>query len=551
MFHRGTLGAVFRLVLLAAAAGASCKSSSSTVGIDEGCSINSDCASQLVCAFGRCHAQCVASKDCALGERCVVSNGPGVCQLAQETSCVGGSLCPSGEVCGADQQCRVQCTTSGGCVEGDYCLTSGASGACYSASTSADESALMAAGILSADGAVIDASSPAIGPDSSAGSNGPDGSNGADVATGADGGSGDDGGGGSTGGGDAGCSPMTGDAAVFGYVPSNFDPGNLAAVDGSAPDGGVNWTDPPDASCANSHILSDCLGGSTATVVMSDGSLATLYVVNNFVVQNAAVLGAENYYNAYPIIIAALGTVEIQGTLNVGVGAGLGGTYPGPGGFPLFGNASLGPGGGASGGAGSAYPTSGSGGGAYCGAGGAGGGTAPLAPGGAPYGTPEIIPLAGGSAGGGGDSQSGGAVQISSAKSILVRNTGVITAYGLGYSAGGGAGGAILLEAPTINVQGTLAVNGAPGGGQGAIYGGSGISPVANPPGGNGSGGATVNGGPGSLSDAGPGPGSGGGGAGYIRLNAACPPIVGASAIISPSLAPITACASVGTLKGP
>jgi hypothetical protein len=356
-----------------------------------------------------------------------------------------------------------------------------------------------------------------------------------------------EGGSGTDAGGDAGCTPTTGDAAVFGYVPSNFDPGNLATVDGSVPDGGVNWTDPPDASCANTGVGLTCLGPNAVDVVMSDGSIATLYVVNNFVVQNSAVLATTDYYNPYPIIIAALGTVDIQGTLNMGVGTN---GWAGPGGFPESGNVSLGPGGGGLGGAGSAYPTSGSGGGAYCGAGGAGGGTAPLAPGGAPYGTPEIIPLAAGSAGGGIDCHSGGAVQISSAKSILVRNSGVILAYGASQTTAGGAGGAILLEAPTIDVQGTLAANGAPGGTSESqvFFGGSGDSPAVNPPGGHGSGGATVNGGPGSLSDA--GPGGGGGGAGYIRLNAACPPNVGPSAIISPSLAPITACASVGTLKG-
>jgi hypothetical protein len=64
-------------------------------------------------------------------------------------------------------QCRVQCTTAGGCIMGDYCLTTGTSGACYSASNSDDQPALIAAGILAADGAVIsDAAAAMLAPDS-------------------------------------------------------------------------------------------------------------------------------------------------------------------------------------------------------------------------------------------------------------------------------------------------------------------------------------------------------------------------------------------------
>jgi hypothetical protein len=61
-------------------------------------------------------------------------------------------------------------------------------GACYSASTSADEPTLMAAGILSADGAVIgDASSVAFTPDGSGGASGSDGAAASDGTTASDG----------------------------------------------------------------------------------------------------------------------------------------------------------------------------------------------------------------------------------------------------------------------------------------------------------------------------------------------------------------------------
>ncbi len=185
MVRHGVLGAFLGLVFVAAAGAASC-SSSSTAGLDKACSINSDCASQLVCAFGRCHDQCKTSRDCLSGERCVASGSVGVCQLTQESMCAAGTPCEPGEVCGPDLQCRVQCTASGGCVAGDYCVTTGASSACYSATSSADEATLIAAGVLSPDGSVLeDASTVALAPDGSTST--PDGSNGAGGPGGPDG----------------------------------------------------------------------------------------------------------------------------------------------------------------------------------------------------------------------------------------------------------------------------------------------------------------------------------------------------------------------------
>src|SRR5258708_11428227 len=131
MQRRSKVAVAFALVVgWGLAAGMSSCSSNSGAGLDQTCSINSDCNSPLVCAFGRCHAQCAKSLDCAAGERCVVSGTDGVCQLSQESTCGTGSLCQTGQVCGADQQCRTQCmtmgmtmgmtvgTTAGGCKAG-------------------------------------------------------------------------------------------------------------------------------------------------------------------------------------------------------------------------------------------------------------------------------------------------------------------------------------------------------------------------------------------------------------------------------------------------
>jgi hypothetical protein len=193
MVGRDAIGVVVGLGLLTAVAAPSCSKSSES-GIAGNCSINSDCDAPLVCAFGRCHSECAESRDCTSGERCVISTaGGGVCQLTQESTCSGGAFCEVGEVCGVDEQCRVSCTTSGVCTKGDYCLTTGAAGACYSASNTADQAALIAAGVLAADGAVLgDASvivvdgsggSSGVGPQDGSGSSG--GSSGGDgtVAT--------------------------------------------------------------------------------------------------------------------------------------------------------------------------------------------------------------------------------------------------------------------------------------------------------------------------------------------------------------------------------
>lgn len=205
-----------------------------------------------------------------------------------------------------------------------------------------------------------------------------------------------------------------------------------------------------------------------------------------------------------PVVILATGDVTIAGIINVsgtsaltnssvpGTG-GPGGFDGGEGGIPAgAGGAGLGPGGGGPGlftsgqtqsacGGGGGFSSNGSGGSSY-------GNQAPtvnLGAGGAAYGTPQLIPLIGGSGGGGasgaasasggGGGGGGGAILIASSGKI------VITAYiyangGNGVSiggldgGGGGSGGAIRLIANTIQLSGGVYTNnGSPAG-----YGGGG-----------------------------------------------------------------------------
>jgi hypothetical protein len=521
---------------------ASCSSGSglSPVGLAQGCSINSDCNSPLICAFGKCHEACQQSRDCPSGERCVSGGMDNVCELPTESTCSSGSQCPTGLTCSTtDMQCRNGCTTSADCtVAGDLC----ANGACYSPMEAAE------AGIDTGSDAGVDAPEDTGEQDSTMHEAS------VDSTAPADTGSAQDSGIEATV--EAGCVATMSDGGGLGFKPSNFDPGALAAADGAAP---------PDYSCGGGCDESTL---PTPAVISLPGScptgptcFASLYVVHDFTITTSGTLSLRQQagHSLYPVIIAALGAVDIQGTLWLGAWD-ASGAIGGAGGNPAYGGTDLGPGAGGAGGS-VLFPNSGPGGGSFCGTGGLGGGTSPLASGGTPYGTANLIPLLGGSGGGYGNGMpggytggSGGGIQITSAVSITVRSNGNVFAGGGSYYSGGGSGGAILLEAPLITIQGRVTANGGSGGsntGAGQIAGATALpsDQPANAGGdvGSGSAGASIDGANGSASDAGAALGGGGGGAGWIRLNSACGATIEPAAIISPYLT--TTCASQAPLQ--
>ncbi len=80
------------------------------------CERASECAQPLVCALGRCRAQCSESRDCPAGARCLAaSRGAGVCSLEVESRCT--DFCSPPLRCEADQ-CRTECTTDADCFRG-------------------------------------------------------------------------------------------------------------------------------------------------------------------------------------------------------------------------------------------------------------------------------------------------------------------------------------------------------------------------------------------------------------------------------------------------
>jgi hypothetical protein len=293
-------------------------------------------------------------------------------------------------------------------------------------------------------------------------------------------------------------------------------------------------------------------------VDLPDGAgKAVIYVFTYVFIDNMSALQVTG---PYPLIIVALGSVDIAGSIDAS--ADVFDQYT-----PVIpGERLTGPGVGAFNNGG----PQGGGGGSFCGIGGTGamgqGAAAGKSAPGMAYGSATLVPLWGGSPGGGANiggadqvnGNGGGAIQISAMMNITLEATGYISVNGSGgvsggdqSGAGGGSGGAILLEAPTVTVKGILEANG----GEGSDNNMDGEAPpsdggVAKEPGdegGRGSGGSQINGGPGQMATgAGGGEvgyGAGGGGAGRIRINATHATLEGD---ITPSLG--SACATQGPL---
>ncbi len=221
----------------------------------------------------------------------------------------------------------------------------------------------------------------------------------------------------------------------------------------------------------------------------------------------------------------------------------------------------------------------GAGGGGHGGIGGSGGVAG--AAGGGESGNPEIMLLIGGSGGGGArgggggvGGGGGGAIQFVSSSEVEITATGSIDAGGCGGAkgddgandggGGGGSGGAILVDAPTVTINGQVAVNG--GGGGGSDNGGDGGDGTLGRIGGAGgtvggaagaAGGAGGGGGPSTAVNGGQGAGatlgSGGGGAvGRIRFTTRSGNVSADQTLLSPNFDDNTTCtAAISTIVQP
>jgi hypothetical protein len=79
----------------------------------------------LACIQGFCVEQCIESKDCPSGERCIAATGgtTNTCQPPETTKCTYTSQCTTPLVCGIDEQCRSQCQSDVDCPHGQKCTS--------------------------------------------------------------------------------------------------------------------------------------------------------------------------------------------------------------------------------------------------------------------------------------------------------------------------------------------------------------------------------------------------------------------------------------------
>lgn len=101
-------------------------------GLHGACLFNDECRSPLICAAGRCRAQCRSDRDCSGAWRCLSAGELHrfVCYAPDDhfNACVWDSQCRGGNVCGGDRVCRRQCVDDYDCeviAPGLRCLPPG------------------------------------------------------------------------------------------------------------------------------------------------------------------------------------------------------------------------------------------------------------------------------------------------------------------------------------------------------------------------------------------------------------------------------------------
>jgi hypothetical protein len=564
-----TLGRGVLLLIVSSAIVAAAGCGSSPSGTPK-CVRPSDCSGQLTCVEGYCVATCLTSKDCMMGkERCIVTSGGNTCEPPETTTCHFNSDCTSPLVCPADGQCRNQCEADRDCAGGQVCTKT--TKLCADPTLDHDYDPTTMDFTFATDAGTADAPATSDG-------------GGADARAMGDGGGADAreeeaGDGGADGGGEAGALCETSDAGLGRFLPSNF-PATLTVPAGLAPyaqsDDATLDTDALTLTVAGADAGAD--GGvalRTAVVTLSNGNEAAIVFFDSYTLAAGATLTVTGQR---ALILAANDTLLIQGTIATAespTNEWSGGGPPGPATAARAGvcDDDSENGGGAAGSL-DANEELGGGGGGFCGPGGHGTGGAPPVDagadaasggpaGGQPYGNASLVPLVGGSSGGNAshasnDNHGGGAVELVAGSSLTIDLDGVIDMAGGGYgnnvsANGGGSGGAILLEAPSVTVRGTLAANGGAGSVLNGGFGAPGMASdqpttEARNQGGQGSASAVIAGGD-AHAGAGFQTAGGGGGAGRIRMNTGCGGTLklNSGAIVSPGAG--TTCTTSGTLS--
>jgi hypothetical protein len=126
----GRMAATLLLALVSAVAIAAPGCSTSTTATESSCSLNSDCATGLICALGKCRTECVDAADCPVaGSSCIDDGRNPVCETPTEknTPCQKESDCPVPLACASDYRCRNLCLGDADCnvlgITGRVCAT--------------------------------------------------------------------------------------------------------------------------------------------------------------------------------------------------------------------------------------------------------------------------------------------------------------------------------------------------------------------------------------------------------------------------------------------
>src|SRR6478609_6034421 len=468
-----------------------------------GGSLNNECDSPLKCIFQRCHGACAETGDCETGERCVRLPEGNVCQLPSEMQCTYTSECPDPLKCAVDSKCRAACVGKSDCLSNQLCVTGvcvdpdqidlntgslpvtnshgyqGGGGSSNGGAGSSNGGSSNGGGASSSDEGGAGGAGGADDGDSMGGTE-----NGGTASVDTAGTGGQSVAGAGTGGGSTTPACAAGAGVVGDFKASNL-PSSFVAASAVKPIVIANNncsfdTDTLTASGCGSTFATDT---SSSSVTLSDGRAAAVLTVASFTL-NAGI--TFTFGGQRPLILLANGRVEINGTIRARASAtngAWGGGSPAVSTGDHVGFTPLSGGNGGGGKGDSTVTGLGAGGGAFCGPGGHGSsvaGAAAPGSGGMPYGDATLIPLVGGSSGGsavGGfattANHGGGALQIVSGDTIQIGQLGIVDMGG-GFpdspgksvsGGGGGSGGAILLEAPFVNVLGVLAANGGGGGG--------------------------------------------------------------------------------------
>ncbi len=120
------MSALARMVVVVAVLALGCDRPTRQTGAE--CSLNSDCGAPLICGLERCRRQCVDSRDCGAGLRCLaVGDMGGACQLPDEARCTLRSECTTGLECRFGT-CTTACAEDRDCPPGATCQADPESG---------------------------------------------------------------------------------------------------------------------------------------------------------------------------------------------------------------------------------------------------------------------------------------------------------------------------------------------------------------------------------------------------------------------------------------